>query len=87
VDDALFLIGLVGVPLVAGAVFGYLRKPWLWAAVVAVAVFVATVVIPAPEEGESRVAGDDVVFLLVASLIVAALAWLGAFLGRRFARA
>src|SRR5687767_14316149 len=86
VDDAIFLLGLVGVPLLAGAVLGYLRRPWWWAAVAAVVVFLVFVIIPAPEEGESRVASSDFVFLLVASLIVAALAWVGAFLGRRLAR-
>ena len=84
--DALFLLGLVGVPLLVGAVVGYLRKPWWWAAAVAVVVFLLVVVIPAPEEGESRVAAGDILFLLVASLIVAALAWVGAYAGRLLAR-
>jgi peptidoglycan/LPS O-acetylase OafA/YrhL len=86
VDDAIFLLGLVGVPLLVGAVLGYLQRPWWWAAVAAVVIFLLLVIIPAPEEGESRVAGGDIVFLLVASLIVAALAWVGAFLGRWLAR-
>ncbi len=85
-DDAIFLLGLVGVPLFVGAVLGYLQKPWWWAAAAAVVIFVLFVIIPAPEEGESRVASGDIVFLLVASLIVAALAWVGALLGRRLAR-
>ena len=85
-DDALFLLGLVGVPLLVGAVLGYLGRPWWWAAAVAVVVFVLFVVIPAPEEGESRVATGDIFFLLVASLIVAALAWVGVKVGRRVAR-
>jgi peptidoglycan/LPS O-acetylase OafA/YrhL len=86
VDDAIFLVALVGVPLLIGAVLGYLQRPWWWAAVVAVVVFLLFVIIPAPEEGESRVASGDIVFLLVASLIVAAIAWVGAFLGRWLAR-
>jgi hypothetical protein len=86
VDDALFLLALVGVPLLVGAVLGYLRRPWWWAAAVAVLVFLLFVVIPAPEEGESRVAAGDILFLLVASLIVAALTWVGAYLGRWVAR-
>jgi peptidoglycan/LPS O-acetylase OafA/YrhL len=76
----------VGVPVLVGAVLGYLRRPWWWAAVAAVVVFLLFVIIPAPEEGESRVAGSDIVFLLVVSLIVAALAWVSAFLGRWLAR-
>jgi hypothetical protein len=86
VADAIFLLGLVGVPLLGGAVLGYLQRPWWWAAVIAVVVFLLLVIIPAPEEGESRVASGDIVFLLVASLIVAALTWVGALLGRRLAR-
>jgi MFS family permease len=50
VDDAIFLLGLVGVPLLVGAVLGYLRGPWRWAAVAAVAVFLLLVILPAPEE-------------------------------------
>jgi MFS family permease len=86
VDDAIFLLGLVGVPLLVGAVLGYLRGPWRWAAVAAVAVFLLLVILPAPEEGESRVESGDIVFLLVASLVVAALAWVGALLGWWLAR-
>jgi apolipoprotein N-acyltransferase len=86
VDDAIFLVGLVGVPLLVGGVLGYLRRPWWWAAVAAVVVFLLLVIIPPPEEGESRVASGDIAFLLVAALIVAGIAWVGAFLGRRLAR-
>jgi hypothetical protein len=85
-DDALFLLGLVGGPLLVGAVLGYLRRPWWWAAAVAVVIFLLFVIIPAPEEGESRVATGDILFLLVASLIVAGLAWVGVYVGRWVAR-
>ena len=85
-DDAIFLLGLVVVPLLLGGVVGYLHRPWWWAAIAAVVVFLLLVIIPPPEEGESRVAGGDILFLLVASVIVAALAWLGAFVGRWLAR-
>lgn len=85
-DDAILLIGLVGVPLLAGGAVGYLRRPWWWAAVAAVLVFLLVAIVPAPEEGEGRVEGGDIVFLLVASLIVAALARVGAFMGRGLAR-
>jgi peptidoglycan/LPS O-acetylase OafA/YrhL len=86
VDDAIFLLGLVVVPLLVGGVLDYLRRPWWWAAVAAVVVFLLLVIIPPPEEGESRVATGDIVFLLVASLIVAGVAWVGAFPGRWLAR-
>ncbi len=85
-DDAILLLTLVAVPLVLGALVGYLRSPWWWAAGVAVLLFVVFAIAPAPEQGESRVYGEDAVFLLVASLIVAALAWVGGWLGRRLAR-
>jgi apolipoprotein N-acyltransferase len=86
VGDAIFLLGLLAVPLLVGGVLGYLGRPWWWAAVAAVVVFLLLVIIPPPEEGESRVAIGDIGFLLVASLVVAGVAWVGAFLGRRLAR-
>ena len=84
--DALLLLALVAVPLVVGAAVGYTQKPWWWAAAASVVVFVVAVLAPTPEEGESRVAAGDLGFLAVASLVVAALAWVGAALGRRLAR-
>jgi hypothetical protein len=85
VDDAIVVLGLIA-PLLVGGVLGYLRRPWWWGAVAAVVVFLLLVIIPPPEEGESRVASGDIGFLLVASLIVAGIAWVGAFLGRWLAR-
>jgi hypothetical protein len=46
----------------------------------------AAAIAPGPEEGESRLAGGDLVFLLIVALVVAGLAWLGARLAGRFAR-
>jgi hypothetical protein len=62
----------------------YLARPWWWGALVAVAVFLVAAIAPEPEEGESRVAGGDVGFLLVVSLFVAGLVWLGAWIARRW---
>jgi hypothetical protein len=84
-DDVVFLLGGIGLPLAVGAALGYFAKPWWWAVVAAVALFLLFVIVPAPEEGESRVAGDDVAFLAVATLFVAAIAWIGALFGRRLA--
>jgi hypothetical protein len=86
VDDAIFLLGIVGMPLLVGAVVGYLQRPWWWAAIAAAVVFLLLAIVPPPEEGENRVAGGDVAFLLVASLIVAGLAWVGVVVGRSVAR-
>jgi hypothetical protein len=85
VDDAIVVLGLVA-PLLVGGALGYLRKPWWWGAAAAVVVFLLLVIIPPPEQGESRVASGDIGFLLVASLIVVGIAWVGAFLGRWLAR-
>jgi hypothetical protein len=84
--EAAFLVSIVAVPLLAGAVVAYLGRPWWWAAVVAVVVLFVFAIAPAPEEGEPRVAAADIAFLVVVALIAVALVWLGAFLGRRLRR-
>jgi hypothetical protein len=73
-------------PLFLGAVLGYLRRPWWWGAMIAVVLALAAAILPEPEPGEPRVAGDDVWFLLALVLIVTMLTWLGAALGRRIPR-
>ena len=84
--DALFLAAAVGVPLALGLVAAYLRRPWWWAAAAAVVLFLIVVIAPTPEEGESRLTGEDAIFLAIVSLIVVALAWVGAWVGRRLGR-
>ena len=84
--DVILLLGLVGIPLGVGAALGYAQKPWWWAAAASVVLFVVAVIAPEPEEGESRAAAGDLGFLAVASVVVGALAWVGAALGRRLAR-
>jgi hypothetical protein len=53
---------------------------------VSVAIFLVAAIAPEPEEGEVRVSGGDLVFLLVVSLFVAGLTWLGAWARRRWLR-
>ena len=77
------LIAVIALPIMIGAVTAYLAKPWWWGAVVAVVVFLIAAIAPEPEEGESRVAGGDIAFLVVVALIVVALTWVGARAVRR----
>lgn len=81
--EALFLVAIIAVPLLAGAVAAYLGRPWWWAALAAVVLFFAFAIIPPPEEGEPRVEAGDIVFLAILALIAVALVWVGALLGRR----
>jgi len=77
------LLAVVLAPVALGALAGVLGRPWWWAAVVAIVLFLVAAIAPEPEAGEPRVAGDDVVFLAVVAVIVAGLSWLGSWLGRR----
>jgi hypothetical protein len=84
--EAALLVAVIGVPVALGAAAVALRRPWWWGALLAVVVFLVAAIAPEPEEGESRIAAGDLVFLAVVSVIVAALAWVGAWLVRRFRR-
>ena len=84
--EALLLIAVVAVPVLAGALATVLARPWWWAAILAIVVFLVAAIAPEPEEGESRVAAGDLVFLLVVALFVAGLTWVGAWLARRLRR-
>lgn len=75
---------MIAVPLAIGAAMAFLARPWWWGAVLAILVFLVAAIAPTPEEGESRVAGGDLVFLVVVALIVAGLTWAGARAVRRF---
>ncbi len=81
--EALLLLAVVAVPLLAGAAAVALGRPWWWGAALAVVVFLLAAILPEPEPGEPRVAGEDVLFLLVVAFVVVGLAWLGALLARR----
>jgi len=80
------LIAVAAVPLLLGAVLGYLRRPWWWGAIVAVVVALAAAILPEPEAGEPRLASSDLLFVLALALVVTMLTWLGAGLGRRIPR-
>jgi hypothetical protein len=82
----LLFIALIAVPVAAGVATVYLSRPWWWAAVAAVVVFLIAAIAPTPEPGEARVDAADLGFLAIAALIVVALTWLGARLGRRLRR-
>jgi hypothetical protein len=68
---------------VLGAVAVAVRRPWWWGALLAIALFFVAAIAPEPEEGESRLAAGDLVFLLVVATFVAGLTWVGAWLMRR----
>ena len=80
------LTAVAAVPLLLGAVLGYLRRPWWWGAIVAVVVALAAALLPEPEAGEPRFASGDLLFVLALALVVTMLTWLGAALGRRIPR-
>jgi hypothetical protein len=86
VAEAVLLVAVVAFPIVLGAIAVALHRPWWWAAALAVAVFLVAAIAPEPEEGEARVAGGDIVFLVVVALFVVGLTWVGAWLMRRFRR-
>jgi hypothetical protein len=83
VAEVLLVVAAFGLPLVLGVLTAYLARPWWWGALAAIALFWIAALAPAPEEGESRIAGGDIAFLLVVSLVVAGLTWLGAWAYRR----
>jgi hypothetical protein len=84
--EAIFLVSIVVVPILAGAAATYFARPWWWAALASVVILFLLAIVPAPEEGEPRVAAGDLVFLAIVALLAVALVWIGAFLGRRLRR-
>jgi hypothetical protein len=87
VAEVFLLLAVLVLPLVAGATARYAGRPWWWGAVAAGVVVLVAAIAPEPEEGESRLVAGDLVFLLIVVAIAAGLAWLGAWLTSRFARA
>jgi hypothetical protein len=86
VAEAVLLVVVIALPLVLGAVVAMIRRPWWWAAVLAVLIAFVAMVAPEPEPGESRLAVGDLGFILVVCAVVVVLVLLGNFVGRRFAR-
>jgi hypothetical protein len=84
VAEVLLLVAVIAVPLIIGAASAYFARPWWWGALFAIAVFLVAAIAPEPEEGEARVSGGDIGFLLIVALFVAGLTWLGAWAGRRW---
>jgi hypothetical protein len=82
--EILLLLAVVAVPVGLGTLAAYAGRPWWWGALAAIVIFWIAAIAPEPEEGESRLVAGDLVFLLVVSLFVAGLAWVGAWAGRRW---
>jgi hypothetical protein len=82
--ETLLLVAVLAVPIAVGALTALLSRPWWWGALAAVVIFWVVAIAPEPEEGESRLAAGDLVFLLVVSAFVAGLTWLGAWAVRRW---
>lgn len=80
------LVATAVIPLLLGAVLGYFQRPWWWGAIIAVVIALAAAILPEPEAGESRIASEDLMFVLAVALVVTMLTWLGAALGRRIPR-
>lgn len=82
--EVVLLLAAVVLPVALGVLAALARKPWWWAALGAIVVALVGAIAPTPEAGESRVAAEDLVFLLVVALWVTLLAWLGFFGASRF---
>lgn len=83
--EVVLAVVVLALPVLLGAGAAMLRKPWWWAAVTAVVLAFVAMVAPEPEPGESRVAAEDLGFILVVSAVAVLLVWLGNLIGRRIA--
>lgn len=86
ISEALMLLALLPLPLILGVAIGRADRTWWWAAAMAVVLFNVAAIAPPPEAGQPRVAGDDVLFLLVCSAIITGIAALGSWAGKWSAR-
>lgn len=78
------LLAALVLPLMLGMVAALMKRPWWWAAIVAVLVAMVAAIAPTPEPGEARLVAGDIPFLLIVAAVVAGLVWLGWFLTCRF---
>ena len=79
-------VAVLLLPLVIGAAARLLGRPWWWGAILAVVIVFVAAIAPTPEEGESRVASGDIVFLAIVAALASALVLLGAWLTGRIVR-
>lgn len=54
ISEGLMLLALLPVPLLGGAVLGYLDRAWWWAAATTIVLFNVAAIAPAPEAGLSH---------------------------------
>jgi hypothetical protein len=85
--EVLLVVAAFGLPIAIGGLTACLARPWWLGALVAILIFWVAAIAPTPEEGESRIVAGDIVFLVIVSLVVAGLTWLGAWAVRRARRA
>jgi len=81
ISATLMLFALLPLPLLLGAVLGWAGRAWWWAAAAGVVLFNVAAIAAPIEDGQPRVALDDVVFLLTCSVIIVGIALLGAWAG------
>jgi hypothetical protein len=83
--EVLLVVVVVVLPVLLGAGAAMARRPWWWAALAAVILAFVGMVAPEPEPGESRLAAEDLGFVVVVLAVVVFFVWLGSLIGRRFA--
>lgn len=65
VAEVLLVVVALVLPLLLGAGAAMMRRPWWWAALIAVTLAFIAMVAPQPEPGESRLATEDLGFVLL----------------------
>lgn len=86
VAEVLLAVVALVLPLLLGAGAAMMRRPWWWAALIAVTLAFVAMVAPQPEPGESRLAAEDLGFVLLVLAVVVLLVWLGSLIGRWLVR-
>jgi hypothetical protein len=86
VAEVLLVVVVLALPLLLGAGAAMIRRPWWWAALVAVTLGFIAMVAPEPEPGESRLAAEDLGFVVLVLAVVVLIVWLGSLIGRWLVR-